>query len=210
MGTKPFTISFDIDGVWCDFVFGFTKIAQELGMITHVNKVQEQKYWSFKDSHGLTDAEHGRLVQRLEELGDRFWVSIPPVNGITPWETFKSLQKRTDTEIVFLTSRRFCTVEGIQEWFKRYGQIDISKNKIYMVTNNDKRSAAMQAKVDIHIDDSPEALELLLDKKYPKKLVGIKYKYNEHMWGDPRIIWVDSLIDYLLLCQQTLRKEYAY
>lgn len=205
---KPFTISFDLDGVWCDFVFGFTKIAQELGMITHVNKVQEQKYWSFKDSHGLTDKEHERLVERLEELGDRFWVNIPPVNGITPWETYKSLNRRSDTRIVFITSRRFCTLGGIQEWFKQYGQIDIKKEQIYMVTNNDKRSAAMQAEVDIHIDDSPEALELLLDKPYPKQVVGIKYKYNEQLWADKRIMWVDSLIDYLLICQNILRRSY--
>ena len=181
-------IGFDIDGVLANFIFGFATIARRKGYkplyFTH-NDVN-----TFDHSVGLTDTEACEVWEVIDASWV-FWTKLPAMIPKQVWARLKILAMKHD--VYFITTRDLG--RGIKRqteiWLHRWG---IDTPTVLMAPYSAAKADLIET-LDLHyyIDDSPDVLQSIVNKKMSKCCYALDYKYNRRV-TIPRI---PSVAEYL-------------
>lgn len=157
MTDKP-TVVFDVDGVFCDFVAGYTQLAHEL-FGTPVYPTGAQRTWGFT---GTTPEQDAQLWEYIK-ASPTFWLTMDPLVNLP--EVNMMHEFAGEHHIVYMTNRvGLHPGRQTREWLMTNG---LPQGDIEVVRDKAEAIASGYPDVRAIIEDSPSNIEVMLDKRLP-------------------------------------------
>jgi hypothetical protein len=194
-------IGLDVDGVFADFVWGFTYEATKQHVGTYPYSTRKQKNWNFP------------FVQPIKSATWTYIKSIP-----NWWMTLESLvtleEIRVVNEIIqkhdvyFITSRprgKGLTAElQTRYWLESIG---VNTNPASVISTKTGTKPALCDALDLHlmVEDSPEVLRALQecwDADYQARPIARRWAYNEEIIRALDLDYIENLISLLVILKK--------
>lgn len=173
---------FDVDGVLCDFVRGFTTLlAVERGQdVGAAYGTGAQQHWDFAGPREIIDAVWDKV-----NASDRFWATLLPL--VTDSEKLDMRRLATRCDIKFVTNRPSPTAKDQTEyWLTRQG---IYLGEVFQVHGSKRETVERLSPIAV-IDDGPHVIKDLAGQP----LYIRDYPYNRGFNGFPRVSSVTEFV----------------
>lgn len=166
----------DVDGVFSDFTMAFTKVAQELGLVSEPWPTANQETWKFDFRVDPVWAVVDRSMN--------WWTTLCPLIGHDEIETVNAMMWEHQT--FFVTNRQSPKVGANVEDQTRFWLESIGIKLpawSFVIATDDKARVAKELKIDLALDDKVANLEVLKDAGVTAVARG--WQYNQE-W-EPRV-----------------------
>jgi uncharacterized HAD superfamily protein len=183
------TVQFDIDGVLADFMHGFTRLAQGMGLCKTITSSGQQAVW---ERYGDVPDEHVSTVWENAKASPWFWEDLPALVDYPVFRRIEALQG--DHEVYFATSRvgRAVKLQTIR-WLRWHG---ISWPTVVVTPKKGEVAAALGAGYAID-DKAGNAIFMGYQKGVRSYLLDAPYnRFDPSVVGSPvrRVRTVEEFI----------------
>jgi len=162
-------IIFDIDGCLCDFMYGFSSLANQY-FGTPIKKAEDQYQWFGHEQLGLTRKQYDFIWEKVK-TSEVFWTQLQPLLDASIFARLDSLT--IDASVYFVSARPGVYVkQQTERWLQQQG---ICRPTV--IISDRKGEIASGIKADFALDDkagnavfmkyaSPKTEVYLLDRPY--------------------------------------------
>lgn len=181
----------DIDGVYADFVHGFSHLACSMGVFPRAYASDEQAQWDFAGQ--INEGRSLNEVWRQIEQSMNWWMGLEPLaRGVDITATNHLIE---DATVFFITSRgdtRGLSVEAqTAGWLRGIG-INVDKATVIAAEGAAMKGGLAQAlRLDAFLDDNVGNLEAIA--QVGTTAVARTWLYNKG-WAGPR---TDSIFEFI-------------
>ena len=148
-------VALDIDGVFSNFHFSFSEVANHLFGTPIVEDIKDVKAYRWEDWHPLTKKQCNKVWDYIDTEVVNFWLSARPLVSSSIFKRLKGLEL-SNHSLYFVTTRQNTAGASVlhqtTQWIKNLAGID--NFSVISTRNKGKIVEGIDAK--FFIDDMPE------------------------------------------------------
>lgn len=192
-------IGLDVDGVFADFVLGFTKVLNEITDSEFMPySTDEQKEWRFDVSSSTYDFAWDVIGQRMN-----WWMTLEPL--ISDMDKVAVNYLIHNNDVYFITSRKslkrgLSAQMQTEYWLEGIG-IDTAHATVLTTQASKKHKLLDALDIIFYIDDKPSILDSLMKETSPVGSLTVcarNWEYNKDCIVDARFNSVEAYAEWIM------------
>lgn len=180
-------VAFDIDGVLADFIWGFSRLAFDLGMVDRPYRNETVKNWRIEMRR-----EHRNKVWDHIDQYPVFWTQLPTLFTNDETQDLGDFIADGGHRVIYVTSRWPKARVATGEWLRKHrmpeGHLFMTDAKVELLKGLGDDLVAV-------IEDKPQYLADMRDAGLP--VVARHWLYNEHIENIHRVESIGEFVNHV-------------